>query len=92
MTPGSDCINHANRAEKEHNRGDQNSAVDARETNSPEGPQVNDPTDEKDRLRSNKPYVVGTRNVRGMSTGKLDIIKREMERTKVDIMGISELH
>ena len=26
-----------------------------------------------------------------MNTGKLDIVKREMERTKVEILGISEL-
>ena len=26
-----------------------------------------------------------------MNTGKLDIVKREMERTRVEILGISEL-
>ncbi|MBN3275755.1 CFDP2 protein, partial [Polyodon spathula] len=35
---------------------------------------------------------IGTWNVRGMNTGKLDIIKTEMERLNIDILGISELH
>ena len=38
-----------------------------------------------------KNHKIGTWNVRTMNTGKLDIVKREMERTKVEILGISEL-
>ena len=33
----------------------------------------------------------GTWNVRTMNQGKLDIMKREMERTGVELMGISEM-
>ena len=38
-----------------------------------------------------KYHNIGTWNVRTMNTGKLDIVKREMERTRVEILGISEL-
>ncbi len=38
-----------------------------------------------------KNHNIGTWKVRTMNTGKLDIVKREMERTKVEILGISEL-
>ena len=34
---------------------------------------------------------IGTWNVRTMNQGKLDIMKREMERTGVERMGISEM-
>ena len=34
---------------------------------------------------------IGTWNVRTMNLGKLDIMKREMERTGVELMGISEM-
>ena len=38
-----------------------------------------------------KNHKIGTWNVRTMNTGKLDIVKREMERTRVEILGISEI-
>ena len=34
---------------------------------------------------------IGTWNVRSMNQGKLEVIKQEMARTNVDILGISEL-
>ena len=34
---------------------------------------------------------IGTWNVRTMNQGKFDIMKREMERTGVELMGISEM-
>ena len=34
---------------------------------------------------------IGTWNVRTMSQGILDIMKSEMERTGVELMGISEM-
>ncbi|XP_064131955.1 sorting nexin-24 isoform X1 [Loxodonta africana] len=37
------------------------------------------------------PLIIGTWNVRSMNLGKLDIIKNEMERINIDILGISEL-
>ena len=36
-------------------------------------------------------YCRGTRNVRSMNQGKLEVVKQEMERVKIDILGISEL-
>ena len=36
-------------------------------------------------------YYIGTWNVRSMSQGKLEVIKEEMARVNVDILGISEL-
>ena len=36
-------------------------------------------------------YCIGTWNVRSMSQGKLEMLKQEMARVKVDILGISEL-
>ena len=36
-------------------------------------------------------YCIGTWNVRSMNQGKLDVVKQEISRVKVDILGISEL-
>ena len=36
-------------------------------------------------------YCIGTCNVRSMNQGKLEVVKREMARVNVDILGISEL-
>ena len=35
--------------------------------------------------------IVGTWNVRSMNQGKLEVVRQEMERVKIDILGISEL-
>ena len=36
-------------------------------------------------------YCIGTWNVRSMNQGKLEVIKQEMTRGNIDILGISEL-
>ena len=36
-------------------------------------------------------YSIGTWNVRSMNQGKLEVVKQEMARVNVDILGISEL-
>ena len=36
-------------------------------------------------------YCIGSWNVRSMHQGKLEVVKQEMERVNVDILGISEL-
>ena len=36
-------------------------------------------------------YCIGTRNVRSMNQGKLEVVKQEMARVNTDILGISEL-
>ena len=38
-----------------------------------------------------KHYCIGTWNVRPMNPGKLEVVKQEMSRVDVDILGISEL-
>ena len=36
-------------------------------------------------------YCIGTWNVRSMNQGKLEVVKQEMARVTIDILGISEL-
>ena len=36
-------------------------------------------------------YCIGTWNVRSMNRGKLEVVKQEMTRVNIDIIGISEL-
>ena len=36
-------------------------------------------------------YCIGTWNVRSMNQGKLEVVKQEMERVNINILGISEL-
>ena len=36
-------------------------------------------------------YCIGTWNARSMNQGKLEVVKQEMARVNVDILGISEL-
>ena len=36
-------------------------------------------------------YCIGTRNVRSMNQGKLEVVKQEMARVNIDILGITEL-
>ena len=36
-------------------------------------------------------YCIGTWNVRFMNQGKLEVVKQEMARVNVNILGISEL-
>ena len=36
-------------------------------------------------------YCIGTWNVRSVNQGKLEVVKQEMTRVNIDILGISEL-
>ena len=38
-----------------------------------------------------KQYCTGTWNVRPMNQSKLEVVKKEMARVSIDILGISEL-
>ena len=38
-----------------------------------------------------KQYCIGTWNVRSMNQGKLEVVKQEMTRVNIDILGINEL-
>ena len=41
--------------------------------------------------RCKEQYCIGTRNVRSMNQGKLEMVKQEMARVNTDILEISEL-
>ena len=51
-----------------------------------------DVTDDTSKARCCKEqYCIGTWNVRSMNQGKLEVIRQEMARVNVDILGISKL-
>ena len=51
-----------------------------------------DETGDRSKVRCYKEqYCIGTWNVRSMNEGKLEVVKQEMARVNVDILGISEL-
>ena len=53
---------------------------------------VVDVTGERSKVQCCKEqYCIGTWNVRSMNQGKLEVVKQEMSRVNVDILGISEL-
>ena len=53
---------------------------------------VVDVTGDRSKVRCSKQqYCIGTWNVRFMNQGKLEVVKQEMARVTVDILGISEL-
>ena len=53
---------------------------------------VVDVTGDKSKVQCYKEqYCIGTWNVRSMNQGKLEVIKQEMARVNVNILGISEL-
>ena len=37
-------------------------------------------------------FCIGTWNVRSMNQGKLEVVKQEMARVNIDILGVSELN
>ena len=52
---------------------------------------VVDMTDDRSKLQCCKEqYRMGTWNVRPMNQGKLEVVKQEMARVNVDILGISD--
>ena len=51
-----------------------------------------DVTGDRSKVRCCKEqYCIGTWNVRSMNQGKLEVVKQEMARVNVNILGISEL-
>ena len=53
---------------------------------------VVDGTGDRSKVRCCKEqHCIGTWNVRSMNQGKLEVVKQEMARVNVDILGISEL-
>ena len=53
---------------------------------------VVDMTGDRSKVRySKEQYCIGTWNIRSMNQGKLEVVKQEMARVNVDILGISKL-
>ena len=53
---------------------------------------VVDVTGDRSKVRCYKEqYCIGTWNVRSMNQGKLEVVKQEMARVNVDILGIGKL-
>ena len=53
---------------------------------------VVDVTDDRSKVQCYKEqYCIGTWNVRSMSLGQLELVKQEMARVNINILGISEL-
>ena len=53
---------------------------------------VVDVTGERSKVECYKEqYCIGTWNVRSMNQGKLEMVKQEMARANINILGISEL-
>ena len=53
---------------------------------------VVDVTSDRSKVRCYKEqYCIGMWNVRSMNQGKLEVVKQEMARVNVDILGIREL-
>ena len=51
-----------------------------------------DVTGDRSKVRCCKEqYCIGTWNVRSLNQGKLEVVKQEMARVNIDILGISEL-
>ena len=51
-----------------------------------------DVTGDRSKVRCCKEqYCIGTWNVRSMNQGKLEVVKQEMARVNIDVLGISEL-
>ena len=54
---------------------------------------VVDVTGDRSKVQSCKEqYCIGTWNVRSMNQGKLEVVKQEMTRVNVDILGISKVN
>ena len=51
-----------------------------------------DVTGDRSKVRCTKQqYCIGTWNVRSMNQGKLEVVKQEMARVNINILGMSEL-
>ena len=70
------------------NNSRKNEGVEAKQKQHP----VVDGTGDRSKVRCCKEqYCIGTWNVRSMNQGKLEVVKQEMTRVNIDILGISEL-
>ena len=85
--PRSVCVQYATRDEWRNNSR-KNGGMEAKQKQHP----AVDGTGDRRGVRCCKgQYCKGTWNVRSMNQGKLEVVKQEMTRVNVDILGISEL-
>ena len=71
------------------NNSRKNEAMEAKQKQHP----VVDGTGDRSKVQCCKEqYCVGTWNVRSMNQGKLEVVKQEMTRVNIDILGISKLN
>ena len=47
--------------------------------------------EKSDAVSCKQQYCIGTWNVRSMNEGKLELVKQDMARVDINILGISEL-
>ena len=70
------------------NNSRKNEGIESRQKQHP----VVDVTGDRSKVRCcQEQYCVGTWNVRSMSQGKLEVVKQEMTRVNIDILGIGKL-
>ena len=70
------------------NNSRKNEGMESKQTQYPAA----DVTGDRSKVRwCKEQYCIGTWNVGSMNQGKLEVVKREMARVNVDILGISEL-
>ena len=70
------------------NNSKKNEGMDPKQNQHP----VVDVTGDRSKVRCCKEqYCIGTWNVRSMNQGKLEVVKQEMARVNVNILGISKL-
>ena len=73
---------------KWRNNSRKNEEMEPKQKQSP----IVDVTGDRSKVRCCKEqYCIGTWNVRSMNQGKLEVVKQEMPRANVNILGISKL-
>ena len=74
--------------DQKRNNSRKNEGMDPKQKQYP----VVDMTGDRSKIQCYKEqYCIGTWNVRSMNRGKLEVVKQEMARVNVNILGISEL-
>ena len=85
--PGSVGVRYAT-GDQRRNNSRKNEGIETKQKQYP----VVDVTGDRSKVRCCKEqYCIGTWNVRSMNQGKLEVVKQEMARVNVDILGIREI-
>ena len=87
MSPRLEVVQYAT-GEKQRNSFRKNEEADSKQKLCP----VADVSGGKSKVKcGEEQYGIGTRNVRSMNQGKLDVVKQEITRVNINILGINEL-